>query len=341
MEVNQDPGLQWAVGTNIVNTLVIPRRVSPSMNTPRLSSAVANFKSVFNANPKILTLGQFHIHYLVHEEMNKDITTDLNAKPDAELNQIWNNMKNVNSKTLINKIKSRGIEANYPNIVKAYSKDNSATPIWAKTLYDHFWNGDTINPSPNIIPATLDRYLVAFDQEKGACYKSTRALARKYIKAKGLQPIPNSLKISLGQIANANVVRDPLSNLDNVVYGNPQALQQIISNIKKALDASYLVECGVLSGVKHEMSQFPIPEHYVLVFAYDGDTFVFWDSDVTVSNIKATGWGKGFGVLFATNNTFSTGFDSVDLMSVDVNGNHLQLSQRHRYQVYYVQTLPV
>ena len=334
---------------------------SPLIHAPSISTAIANFKSTFSTNPKILTSGQFHIRDLVFNEISNAVNADLTAKPDSELQAIWNGMLAVvdgfKSKNLINKINGRGIAVDYPNIVKVYAPDPTATKAWAQALYKQFWLNDTINVSPNVNPATVARSDAAYDLggidlngrptgEKGACFSSTHALGRKYIKARGLGPIPANLKISQGQIAG---VKTPLREgvLDRIVYSSPEALKKVVDDIKAALNAGYPVVCGLLSGATHDTIEFPKPEHFILVFAYENNVFAFWDSDVSVSNMTATGWGPGFGILVATRDTFSTGWDAADLSAVDTDmhsdtwGDHLHFPRRHRYQVYSVQTLPL
>jgi Papain-like cysteine protease AvrRpt2 len=328
------------------------------INAPSISPAIANFKSTFfSANPKILTSGQFHIRDLVYEEVIKAVDADLAARYDSELKNIWDGMiavvDGVKSKDLINKINSRGMAVDYPNIVKVYGDDPTATRAWAQDLYKKFWLNDTINTSPSVIPATVKRINASYDLggidfkgkptgEKGACFSSTHALGRKYIKAKGLGSIPANLKISEGQIAGAKPIRE--GNLDRIVYSSPGALKKVVDAIKLALIAGYPVVCGLLSGVRHNMTpitEIPTPEHYVLVFAYENNVFAFWDSDPSVSNIASFGWDPGFGILVATTDTLSTGWDTADLSAVDDDGNHSYFPKRHRYQVYSVQTLPL
>jgi hypothetical protein len=142
--------------------------------------------------------------------------------------------------------------------------------------------------------------------------------------------------------------------LDYIDYQNLTALNKLIENIKKALDAGLLVRCGVLSGLQQVPERwetknagtstefkFYNPDHFILIFGYDENRFIFWDSDSTVSDIQKTGMGKGFGVLSFTGKTFSTGIDDADLANIDGNGDHKSLLKRHRYQVLSVQTLPV
>lgn len=331
------------------------------IQSPSISGAIANFKSIFSSNPKILTFGQFQITNLVYEEIIKAVNADLTAKPNAELQAVWNDMLSASNgiltSALINKINERGISSDYPRIVKVYGPDVTATKAWAQDLYKKFWLRDNaINPSPNVTPATIARFNAAYNLggidlngqptgEKGACHNSTHALGRKYVNAKGLAPIPANLKISRGQIAGAKSKSEGM--LDRVVYSSPGALNAEVDKIKLALDAGYPVVCGLLSGVKHDMTalltkkKLPNPEHYVLVFGYENNVFAFWDSDVSVSDMTATDWGPGFGLLVATTTSFSTGWDEADLRAVDGEGNHLNFPKRHRYQVYSVQTLPI
>ena len=338
-----------------VGTDVAAQLLPPAISTPALDNIVNKFKGVFAANSNLLVYGQFQVAALVGHGMDGIIRNALLERPNSELLNIWKGMwekGRVDSDALVVVIKSRGLESQYPEILKLYDPDSGATPSWAQQIYKKIWGTDSIEVSP-WLESSRDRYRVARQQggailngnptgELGACFDATKALARKYAKAKSLSPIPNELKISTPLIAGASITRK--GNLDQLVYRNLEELSQIITRIKKALDAGYLVLCGVLSGIQHDHSVFPTPEHYLLVFGYEKvdekDTFVFWDSDTEVSNIQSTGWGSGFGVLFASSDIFSTGFNVYDLMTADANGYQRSFPKRKRYQVYYVQTLP-
>lgn len=197
--------------------------------------------------------------------------------------------------------------------------------------------------------------------EKDKCFTCTRALARKLLKKRGITSIPGKVKIAEGQTAGATVVGPPPGTghtvpLQTIRYSSAAAINATVVRIKAALDAGALVQCGVLSGASHEHSVFPKPEHFVLLFDHDvvdgKDAFVFWDSDTSASNIEpAPGgpalWGPGFGCLISTDGRLSTAFDTADLSAINTDktlqnfGMHTMQPNRHRYQVYQVQTLPL
>jgi hypothetical protein len=323
------------------------------------SAEVSKFKLNFTANPHILSLGQYHVANLVLIEIKKVVNEELLKKPDKELQEAWRFMISNNGflfDNLIDIIKKRNLQGDYPNIVKIYTVDTSATSAWAGLLYDQFWNSSTIEASPSVSPATRDRYKIAFENggpllkdkrigEKSACFNSTNALARKYIKVQKLPPISKDIKIDSILIPLTQSVPKPTNKeIQNLSY-DLTALPKIIERIKKVLKASYPVLCGVLSGINHDKSKFPNPEHYILVFAYtDDNSFLFWDSNINASNIQGLDWGPGFGVLFATDSSFSTSFNRSDLSSIVIgeafSGDHINPpNRRHRYQVYNVRSL--
>jgi hypothetical protein len=337
-----------------------------AIHAPNVSAAVAAFKALFVANPALLKNGQFQITSAVRGRVAAVVHEELVAKPNATLQGIWDNMlRNQNgltfeSKALLDKVNELGLQADYPSTVKAYQPDPTATKAWAQNLYQQVWGNDAMNPTPSVDPPTLARAKAAFELggvdlagtptgEKGACFDSTKALGRKVIKARALPAVPANLKIAQGQIANAQAVsKNATEGFDIVTYGSPAGLAAVVEKMKRALDAGFLLLCGVLSGTRHDMTPkptaakpLPQPEHYVLVFAYDNNVFAFWDSDSAVTDIGFTGWGPGFGFLVATNTSLSTAMDPNDLVDVDSGGNHNQFKKRHRYQVYSVQTLPL
>jgi hypothetical protein len=291
---------------------------------------------------------------------------------------------------LLGLVKQNQLQNYYPNIVKIFSDDPDTKPEakcspyldkmpntawkvkWSK-LYGDFWKNNIINPSPVIERVSLSKANAASCYESTMCHDSTIALANKYRAAKDKSvghslphPRKANLEISNGAIANCKAEVGPKCNstsdipicLDTVKYGSKAALKSVVEKIKQALDKGYKLYCGLLSGIKHEMTpllttkkkpddvQFPNPEHYILLLGHDDNKFVFWDSDPTVSNIEVTGWGQGLGVLFFIEDSnsdwcaFSTACTKEDLVSVNGDGEHTVVKHRHRYQVYSVQTLP-
>ena len=100
----------------------------------------------------------------------------------------------------------------------------------------------------------------------------------------------------------------------------------------------YLV-AGCLSGRKHEDDHPPI-EHYILLFAVADNMFLFWDPDVSVTNIAelTSKIGPAVGVMIydntdSTRPKLSTGLNFSDLSDIDINGHHTNHRKRHRYQV--------
>lgn len=193
-------------------------------------------------------------------------------------------------------------------------------------------------------------------------------MANKYFKRNGVPSNATYETIYEGQIAHPEVVKhttkvepdkgkkQPDKVDDRIKYNNVRTLKQILGNIVQALRQGHLVLCGVLSGILDDSKKkFPNPEHYILLFSYekieDEDTFVFWDSDPTCSNISVFDkWGTSFGVVFFNTKEidtitktpfpmFSTACDLDDLNRVSLSGDHQDVTRRHRYQVYYVQTL--
>jgi hypothetical protein len=290
---------------------------------------------------------------MLYHKIQDIVDADLRSVPNDEMLDIWLGMKRIpgglSSNNLVNYIKRNHLESVYPNIVKAYSP----APAGGQTpgqLYDQYWHNDNLNPSINVAPVTRDRYVSSRKPggggpvlngkrvgEESACFDSTTSLARKYVKAQALPSIPGSISIPAAPIPGTRLS----TQKDRIIYDQPSALANTLVRIKQAIDAKYPVICGVLSGATHQMSVFPSPEHFLLLFAYlPENIFLFWDSDIGVTNIDGLGWGPGFGALYATATTFSTGTDEADLeayvRSGEHFGDHVALPRRHRYQVYNV-----
>jgi hypothetical protein len=201
-------------------------------------------------------------------------------------------------------------------------------------------------PVPVLSPPSFRKYVAENDLEKGNCFVTASALATKLLKARGAPArIPAASRISDGAIAGAilqAVVGNP--QLQNIGYSNPMALTALLPRIKAVLDLDCVVKCGVLSGLRHDMSVFPNPEHYVMLIAHDPiggqPAFLFWDPDAFATVFESAGWGRCFGALLAATARLSTALDDADLNNLNTEGEHALHLKRHRYQVYSVQSLP-
>lgn len=323
-----------------------------TFSTPKLDGAVTRFKGYFTGYTELYRFGQFHVTNMCISDLVQAAQAALGPNPLAPsflsvfrvaLSAVpFVDMTGIN--TALMGLAAAGINVSG---IRTLLGTTAADAINAQADYTTVWSTPTILPIPVRTPATVGKLNAAYNLEKGKCFDTCRSFARKLLKASGgPTALPTTAKISQGIIANASVGPVAgLPNLQNITYGNPAGIAPVISTIKAAIDAKGAVQCGVLSGVKHDMSAFPSPEHYVLVFAYDSigsdDAFLFWDPDAAVTNIGTTSWGNGFGVLFAGGGRFSTASSAGDLNAVSSTGDHTADPDRHRYQVYYVQSLPL
>jgi len=246
---------------------------------------------------------------------------------------------------------------------------SSADQAYATRAFNLLWSSTSVAGPPLFAP-TLARAQAAFTLEKDKCFPVARGFANKLLAAWKVASTPKKLVLSAGTIANAYVQEEPNDGStansltkQTLLYRTPAALQQTISGMTAAIDAGATVQCGVLSGVRQDSNLFKEPEHYVLCFAHDTvdgmDAFLFWDPDAAKSRLSSTTWGPGFGCLFGAGGRLSTAVDDADLQAVNTEagatteGDHLNdlasnkpldkssVERRHRYQVYYVQTLPL
>jgi hypothetical protein len=117
-----------------------------------------------------------------------------------------------------------------------------------------------------------------------------------------------------------------------------QGVASAVAALKKAIDNGHMIHARVLSGVgygKGCAKQFEkkpggalgpaTAEHSLLIFARDGDTFLFSDSDASVSSTPK----QGFGVLHFADDRLSTADGAADL-PVTRCGNHARGDKRYQ-----------
>lgn len=338
-----------------------------NFRTPKLDAAVADFKALCAGHPQMFTYGQFYVLNRTIDDLKVEIESALRNNVRLMFlppGQLDNAVKFFNTKLSqeIHKISVAEIAGMLDLIevggdmasIRAMLPQSATDAAEAQTRYNTVWGSPDIQGGPVWFGRpTLGIAQAAHQLEKVKCFDVLRAFARKAQHKRGVTALPATVKISEGAVAGAHVSGPPAGGGDEVPqqlikYTAP--LSSTTARIKAALDAKAFVHCGLLSGASHERSAFPQPEHHVLVFGYDTinvqDAFVFWDPDTARSNIASTGWGFGFGVLFASATRLSTAFDDGDLTAIQRNkhadtfGDHVNDTRRHCYQVYFVQTLP-
>ncbi|MCB1548312.1 MAG: hypothetical protein KDJ41_10860 [Hyphomicrobiaceae bacterium] len=344
----------------------------PSYHTPRLDAAVDRFKSEFGSHTQYFRYGQF---YLTNHERDQILSyidglirsdpliaalgrSGLGAFVTAAMNDFrdlfFNGVSRVDvaaAVRLAERVARSMSDGARLRAVFAPRRDERA---WARTSFEVVWGNPVIAPGPPLLggPPSLRRARAAFEYEKDKCFRCATAMASKLAARRGMKRLPPSLAIPRSIVANAQV-RASGRGVQSISYSSPATLRLTVERMKAALRAGAFVLCGVLSGLAQDMSTFPNPEHFLLVFDHDTiggrDAFVFWDADAVRSNILDSrgggGWGHGFGCLIHADGHLSTAFSTADLAAVDLssrdtNGDHLILPRRHRYQVYQMRTLP-
>lgn len=340
-----------------------------TFSTPKLDHAIQDFKTLFNNHKELYLFGQFYLHNRYFDQLIAEIEITLKGNPFFMLNP---NLLDAPLK-LIKDFLSLPAQLNEQNI-NAFLKNIDPVGRFTSSLkqillpgppdldavkrdYAMIWSSSEIgNGLPWLGMTSLPKYIAAYKFEKDKCFDTVRSFTRKLLKARGITTIPSNAKISDGAIAHASIkksFKDPDTGVisDVIVYGAPAAFSILLPKIKEAINKKCVVQCGVASGVFHEHSSFPTPEHYILIFEYDTvdgkDMFLFWDPDAGSSNIGSTNWGRGFGCLFFESGRLSTAINNTDFFNIMTDnqsqfwGDHLSEPRRHRYQVYYLQTLPL
>jgi hypothetical protein len=336
-----------------------------SFGTADFNAKVASFKADFVGHEQLFRYGQFYLTNRAIDDVTAQIEQIIRSNirfsffPPDQIENMMRWFKQALSVPVasvdLNKINEMitllEINGDLAEI-RALFAPGPLDTAQALNNFNVVWNSPDIGAAPPWLGiATFRTALAALQLEKTKCFSVLRAFARKLHKKRGMTTLPANLQLSQGVIAGASVQGPAAGPLQSITYGAPSALAAIVNRLCEVVDAGGFVQCGLLSGARHDQSEFPNPEHYVMIFVHglvDGrPAFLFWDPDTATSNLSSTTWGPGFGCLFALPNRFSTGIDDADHNAVDTNlqsmnyGEHLNDGRRHRYQVYYVQTLPV
>ncbi|PEM41112.1 hypothetical protein [Bacillus toyonensis] len=339
-----------------------------TFSTPKLDSSAQDFQNIFKNHKELYLYGQFYLHNRYFDQLIAEIEIALKGTLFFMFSpNLLDNALNLIRKFL--RLPAEQLtEQNINEFFKKLDPTDSFTSSLKQILlpgppdlnavkrdYAMIWSSSQIGSAPPWLNSSFQKYLASYNFEKDKCFDTLRSLSRKLLNARSITKIPSNAKISDGAIAQASLkksFKDPGSGVisDVIVYQAPAAFSILFPKIKMAIDAKCVVQCGVLSGV-FGPSSFPNPEHYILIFGYDTvdgkDVFLFWDPDAVRSNIGSTIWGRGFGCLFFQSNRLSTAIDNTDFFNIqtdgqsDFFGDHLSEPRRHRYQVYYIQTLPL
>lgn len=347
-----------------------------NFGTPKFNQAVTDLKALCGTHTQLFRYGQFYVTRRTMDDLLGRITADLSANlrfviaPDQLANAIAffkaklsEAAMDVNVTAIMNMLNLIDVNGDMA-AVRAMFSATKEDQAHAQSDFNDVWSNTNISTAPMFSgsPASLGKAQAAFKLEKDRCFQVLRAFAAKLLKKRSAAPLRPTLVLSEAAVGGARpkqtapgVPASPgvaeILARETLVYAQPQVLSAAANRMRAALDAGAFVHCGVLSGALHDHSTFPQPEHHILVFAYDTldgqGAFLFWDPDAAHSNIAATGWGDGFGVLFSRDGGLCTGVDDTDLADIERTkgvkneGDHLRDTRRHSYQVYTLQTLPL
>jgi hypothetical protein len=340
---------------------------------PEFNKAVEEFQKIFATHPRLYRSGQFYLtDYILDQiigvaddEIKRNIRFIINP---AYGDQIIRGLKGciahiplplLNLEFIDKILASAEVDGDLAALRSMFS---SAPPEISETrsvqaAYKSVWDKPSIGGPPYLgAYPNMKMARAAFAFEKDKCFSTCRSLANKLLTARKISTLPKNLKISNGKIAEATLTgkpagEGPIVEQQILAYNLPSQLVKETKAMRKAIEAGAVIQCGVLSGARLDKNLRQEPEHYILVFAYgivEGiDAFLFWDPDAHTTNIKTTTWGDGFGVIFYRPGRLSTSISDADLTRIDCNknssnfGNHLNEPNRHCYQVFYLQTLPL
>jgi hypothetical protein len=208
------------------------------------------------------------------------------------------------------------------------------------------WSWMTINNwmAAPLGPVTFDklslpRLLALALNATVQCAPIATATAKKLLKARGIAAtaVPSFSPTSLTGVAQ----KDSRSTTTNLILNyNPAQLNTVMTSVRSTLGVGYLI-AGCLSGEKFEADEHPFPEHFIMLFAADNDSVLFWDPAASATHIYEFGdrLGSAIGILYndhadPAKPKFTTGEDFADLSTLDGrSGDHLKHPTRHRYQI--------
>jgi hypothetical protein len=354
----------------------MPAFTSP---TPDFDKAVADLQNNFSGDTHAYTDGQFYLAQAVRDRIafnfESELTMDFRF---IEVNSAGQHVLNASGKQVLKALKLLIYvpvdSINLDSIRKLLDTINISSPsiramfssgqpganenIRIERSFSAVWSRTQVTSAPYLplLEPSIKMVRAAFAFEKVKCFDVCRAFAKQRLAMRGVKALAQNLKISMGIVANATPTGAPAGTgptvpLQTIVYGAPTQLASAAVQMRSAIDAGAVIQCGVLSGARLDRSIANQPEHYVLAFAYgkvnNSDAFLFWDPDAAATSIATKAWSDGFGCLFSLPSHLSTAIDGTDLNAVDANmnsstfGDHLNEPRRHRYQVYYLQTLPL
>jgi hypothetical protein len=326
-----------------------------ALNTDKLDKAVARFKAACGDHKKLYDYGQFYVTYRTRDDLLEQIKTELNAKLRISTDDLKDDIEFFEGKLAWPPVyvDLPGIMGKLSNIerngdmaaIRAMFTASEADRANAQSDFNALWSRKEFPEYPLWAGiASLQKEQGAWKIEKDRCWQVLRSFAGMHLKKNNVSSLPAPVQISMSLLAGARL-EDVSPKRQEVIYQSGPGLATAVARMKDVIDANGYVHCGVLSGLTHDQSKFPQPEHHILAFAYDSvegqNAFLFWDPDAFATEIKSLSWGRGFGLLFSRAGRLCTGIDDADLADLDEFGGHTREPHRHCYQVYTLQSLPM
>jgi hypothetical protein len=234
-----------------------------------------------------------------------------------------------------------GVSAADKTLAREVLDDNTATGDWAYGAVNQWLNKPTIGPH-TFDKVSLPRQAAVWVNSLVMCGDTAEKTAGKLLNTRvntqGFDPasLPAFAKTTLSGLTQT----DSRSTEHNLMLAYQSApLQAAMDKATALLTAGGYLVAGCLSGKEYQKGQHPFPEHYILLFAAQGNRYLYWDPDTTTTDIDdlRTKLRPAIGILVHDTSdpahpTFTTGFDFADLSTI--NGDyHTAHPKRHRYQV--------
>lgn len=337
---------------------------SPDVQTKHLTikESMDTFSEKINSDNTndlpVTSHGQFYWSSVITEKIGKivqDNTTSMLDPLITEFSELViaglnNNQVEVQKKKkeILEKLSKRS-GSSVENLRKLLVSSNQGTT--ALSLWTKFNKENKVPKEVDSLVNFID-WLRIRNEEKNACWNVANFMINRFKSRGGHASVDPDKKrnpqnkvfagISKGAMRHFEWINNRTKG-DVVSYG--KGLGSTVSKIKKAIDDGFLIHARVVSGsnfglglhsellasktMQSPPKSKPVTgqaEHSLVIIGYDGNQFVFWDPDSSVSTFKGE---VGFGSLFFQSDRLTTAEKDSDLFIND-EGEHSNGNKRYQ-----------